>query len=211
MMKQSPMSEPATDTLSPEDRVLRAARALFFSEGFAQVTTDRLAQAASVSKTTIYKYFGDMKGVLRAVVIREAQGFEAGVSADPQTAEDFREGLIRFGINLLTLLDDPQTASFEISILEQARGHPDVARAFFEGAHMRTQTALCSLVETGRQRGFIRTEIASEDLADHLVSLWKGTCHARAQLGLCAERGRDLRDWVRQGVDLVLGSSLPGR
>lgn len=203
MERRNQSVERPVENASPEARILAAARDLFFSEGFAQVTTDRLAQAAGVSKTTIYKYFSDMAGVLRAVVTAEAETFGAGVSLDPQTREDFREGLIQFGVNFLTLLDDPQTTNFEMSILEQARAHPDVARTFYEAAHAKTQAALCGLIETGRRRGFMSTEIPSDDLADHLTNLWKGNRHAKAQLGLMERRKGRLRNWVAQCVDLL--------
>lgn len=205
MARQDSYKEEKKKDTSPKHRVLVAARDLFFSEGFAQVTTERLAQTACVSKTTIYKYFGNMTGVLRAVVIAESESFAAGVSFDPQTSEEFREGLVQFGVNFLKLIDDPQTTNFEMSILEQARAHPDVARTFYEAAHVKTQAALRDLIETGLERDLVKTDISAEDLADHLVNLWKGNRHSRAQLGFTDRRKRALHDWVRQCVKLVFG------
>lgn len=199
------MKKSADGADTPEHRIRAAARDLLFSEGFGQVTTDRLAQSAGVSKTTIYKYFGDMTGVLRAVVTAEADAFQAGIILDPQTEQDFRDGVIRFGINLLTLVDDPQTIGFEMSILEQARTHPDVAHCFYEAAHLRTHAALCDMIEAGRRRGFVRSSLRSDHLADHLISLWKGNRHAKAQLGLAEDRKPSVRVWATQCVDLVLG------
>lgn len=193
----------ADEGLPPDARIVAAARALFFAEGFAQVTTDRLAQEASVSKTTLYKYFGGMTGVLRAVVAAESENFSAGVSRDPRTEDEFRASLIAFGLNFLKLLDDPQTINFEQSILEQARAHPDVAQTFFEAAHQQTQRSLSGLIETGVERGFVRSKLSANDLAEHLTSLWKGARHAEAQLGLAGPRRRPVRDWVSQCVDVL--------
>ncbi len=189
---------------SPDTRILVAARRLFFGEGFGRVTTDRLAQEAGVSKTSLYKYFGGMNGVLRAVVAAESENFGAGVPLDPRTEQEFREGLIVFGVNFLKLLDDPQTILFEQSILEQARAHPDVAQTFFEAAYVQTQASLQRLIAKGKRRGFVRSRISAEDLADHLTNLWKGNRHAKAQLGLGEARQRPAREWVTQCVDLVL-------
>ncbi len=51
--------------------LLNAARELFLSAG-PDVTTDQIAAAAGVSKSTLYSNFGDKDGLIEAVIRREA-------------------------------------------------------------------------------------------------------------------------------------------
>jgi len=47
--------------------ILDAATQLFLRDGFDRSSVDEIAEAAGVSKRTLYDYFGDKAGLLQAV------------------------------------------------------------------------------------------------------------------------------------------------
>lgn len=49
------------------EQVVEAASALFFEQGIAETGMERVAEAASVSKMTLYNYFRNKEGLLREV------------------------------------------------------------------------------------------------------------------------------------------------
>lgn len=172
------------DRTPTETRILDAARALFFTEGFGAVTTDRLCREAAVSKTSLYKYFGDMDGVLAAVVRREGDVFSLRVKAHPETPEAFRAALVAYGTNLLRLLNEPFCIQFDRMMHEQARSRPDVARAFYDAAYGRAHRDVTGLIAEARARGFIDRDAEPAVLADNLISMWEGLAYVRTRLGL---------------------------
>lgn len=192
------------DATPTTTRILDAARALFFAEGFAAVTTDRLCREAAVSKTSLYKYFGDMGGVLAAVVRREGDVFSVGVDANPETPEAFRAALVAYGTNLLRLLNEPFCIQFDQMMHEQARSRPDIARAFYDAAHGRSHGDVTALLAEGRRRGFLGGETDPAVLADNLLSMWEGLGSVRTRLGLQSRPAPDPEAWAAHCVGVLL-------
>jgi AcrR family transcriptional regulator len=67
------MSEkPANDPASGRERTLDAAEACLHRFGLAKTTIEDVAQAAKLSRATVYRQFGNRDGVLLAVAARDA-------------------------------------------------------------------------------------------------------------------------------------------
>ena len=84
-----PTAPSAAKTTRPEPpakaRILRAATALFASEGIRAVGVDRLIQQSSVTKATFYKHFGSknrlISDYLKAASATALASFDARISA----------------------------------------------------------------------------------------------------------------------------------
>lgn len=189
----------------PADRIVQAARALFFAEGFVRVTVDRLAREAGVSKTTLYKHFGDMPGVLRAVAEREADHVEFGGSTVPPSADAFAEQLTATGAALLDLISQPDKLQFDRLVLEQARSHPDLAAIYYDAIYQRTQAHLGRALAEGQQLGFLRRGVDADVLADQLLSMWLGLATTRARLGIEGRETQTTRKRSREAVATLMG------
>lgn len=191
-------------------RILSAARELFFSRGFSRVSTDDLAQAASVSKATLYRHFDGLKGVLRAVVEAEVEGFEQGIPADIETAEELVAALLRFGFNLLSFLNQPEIIKFSQLMFEEARSHPDLAADFYASAYGRTQADLSRLLRQGLDLGFLKSELSASELAEQLLGLWEGFGFIRAILGLTSKPYEKPQEWSQKCVCTLLKGQTAG-
>lgn len=194
---------------APSMRILNAARKLFFTEGFADISIERLAREAQVSKSTLYKYFGDMTGVLRAVAEAEADdaafgGFE--VSDDPNI---FTDQLIQMGADLLTLIEQPDKLRFDRLVLEQARSHPDLAETYWKAIYARTQGQLADVLQAAQGKGYMRTDLAADVLADQLLSMWQGLAAARLRLSLSPLAGRSPHERSRDAVTTLVRAASP--
>jgi AcrR family transcriptional regulator len=87
------MANPAkietTATRNPErtrERILSAALKEFAAKGFAGARIDAIARRAAINKRMIYHYFGDKKGLFKAVLrrkISERQAWAETLSGDP--------------------------------------------------------------------------------------------------------------------------------
>lgn len=203
-MEQDPSAEDSPRT-GPAGRILLAARELFFAEGFAGVSTDRLARAASVSKSAIYNRFGDMAGVLRAVAEAEADHVSLGDAEVPATADAFAERLADMGAELITLIEQPGKVRFDRLVLEQARAHPGLAQVYYEAIYARTQAQLAAFLHEGQARGVARSDLPATVLAEHLLSMWQGLAGARSRLGLPDTDDRTAAERSRQAVTTLLG------
>ncbi len=190
-------------------RIVKTARELFFAEGYSAVTTDQLCKAAAVSKTSLYKYFGDMAGVLSAVVRIEGDGVGAGLIPEPRTVEEFWDSLITYGRNLLTLLNQRDIVQLDRMLHEQARKHLDVSQSFYDGAYGRSHVELTAMIRFGKDQGFVNRPQSSEQLAENLFCMWAGLAAVRTRLGLIHTPYSDPQTRARECVETLFERDYP--
>lgn len=71
------------------EQLLDHARDIVAAEGFAAVTIDRVARAAQVTRTVVYQNFGDLAGLMSALLDRESGIAFAGMrSVEGPPADD---------------------------------------------------------------------------------------------------------------------------
>jgi len=195
--------ERAVSRLDTEERILVTARELFIENGFSGVSGDALCKAARVSKTSLYKYFGDMSGVLIAVVLREGDLFELNVDTRPSTEDAFWKELTGYGIRLLRLLNTPFCIQLDRTIHEEARRNPDLAKRFYENAYGRGHNDITALLQHGLDEGFVAHSASASDLADHLISMWEGLRFVRTRLGVDKVPFEDPEAWSAHCVNTL--------
>ena len=93
-MSHTPMVMPVEEELRqpPRERLLQAARELFYAEGVHRVGIDRLIERADVAKASLYSTFGSKDGLVKAyleeyhdrIISRRRAAAEA--ESDPVTA-----------------------------------------------------------------------------------------------------------------------------
>jgi TetR/AcrR family transcriptional regulator, mexJK operon transcriptional repressor len=201
-----PMETPPIDPreMSPSvSRILDAARALFFAHGFSAVTTDQLCKEAQTSKRTLYKYFGDMAGVLAAVVSRESDRFEKGVVLFAQTPAEYWQSVINYGTNLVTLLNDIGCVRLDQILHEEARHYPLITQLFYNAAYGQAHAVLTEQIRHGQSVKFITKPQTSSDIADNLISMWEGLAYVRRRLGLQDYTCADPYKWSTQCVEML--------
>lgn len=192
---------------SPPDRILKAARRLYFSEGVDKISTDTLAREASVSKTTMYKYFPDQSDLFRLVIEAEGDRFAEGVPTDVDSPEALRETLIQYGTQLLKFLNERDVIQFGQLMHEEARDHPRVAKTFYDAAYGRTHARLTDLLRQGLEENHIRSTLTEEELSEQLIGMWESLSYIRAQLGLTKKPYPKPKEWAQKCVDTLFGAT----
>lgn len=189
---------------SPPARIIAAGRKLFLEMGFERVSTDMIAKEAKVSKASLYKYFPNMSEVLSAVVISEGEVFEAGFPSKCETLDELKAALIQYGGGLLKFLNDPETIQFTQLMHEEVRAHPKLASKFYDAAYGRCHGNISTMIEYGREKGYIVGELTSEEMAEQLVGMWESLRWVRAVIGLSKRPYASPKDWATKCVETLL-------
>lgn len=114
--------------------ILTAATGLFLAAGYDGTSLARIAEAAGVSKATLFKQF-PTKAALFDAIVTESWEAEDSSSAQPP-ADDLRAGLTVIGHRYAELLTRPgMTALFRIVIAELPR-FPELGEAQFSRGKM---------------------------------------------------------------------------
>jgi AcrR family transcriptional regulator len=91
-------TETATTTVMESDgrqRVLREAHALFLERGFAEVSMQQIADAAGLTKASLYYHFRDKEALFAQVVCHQGEQMIARIRAELAGTESFQEQLKR--------------------------------------------------------------------------------------------------------------------
>ncbi len=163
--------------------IVDAARRAFFSRGFGAATIEEIAQAAGVSKVTVYSRFGDketlFEEVIRAESMRMAAVFDAGVS-DQRSLED---QLNAYGVVLLGFMFSEGQVAIDRVLLKEIAQIPGLARRFYDAGPGASFGQLADVLAQAALRGEVEIDdphLAAQDLC----GLWKGTGDLGMKLGL---------------------------
>ncbi|MBM7085666.1 TetR/AcrR family transcriptional regulator [Micromonospora sp. WMMD734] len=114
--------------------ILKAATGLFLTAGYDGISLAKIAEAAGVSKATLFKQFPTKAALFDAIVTESWQVEEA--HAPEPSAEDLEAGLTTIGHRYVELLTRPgMTALFRIVIAELPR-FPELGEAQFSRGKM---------------------------------------------------------------------------
>ncbi|MEM6907827.1 MAG: TetR/AcrR family transcriptional regulator [Pseudomonadota bacterium] len=188
-----------------KDRLLAAAKDLFFSKDFNSVTTDMIAHAGSMSKSTIYKFYRSKDDLFAAVINAESERFGADALESFETYNDFRMSLQTYGENLLEFISLPSSCRFERMMMCHADEHTDTVRLFFDNAYLAAEERVTELIELAKKSGHIETKFDSRRLADFLLSMWRGREHVARQYALDQSPRSQIAFHVGECIEVLFG------
>ena len=143
------------------DRIVLAALALFLQRGVKKTNLVEVAFQAGVTRVTIYRYFRDKEGLVRAVCRWLAAIFQRAAEAGPgDTMLDVDQRLGRLGMELSDL---PQ-GNLLSRLDEINRLHPDVYREFCESRRAALDHMFQQALEAATREGVIREGLNFEVL-----------------------------------------------
>jgi len=118
-----------------DQRLIEAATRLFLERGFDATSIDALAEAARVSKPTVYAQYGDKRGLFAAVLRREIARWLAPLAEaasemrfDDLSAGAVEQRLIDLGRQLLSMNCGDDAIAFSRILTAQAINFPEIAK-----------------------------------------------------------------------------------
>ena len=151
--------------MEKRERIRQAAHAEFCENGYDGASMDRIAEAAEISKPTLYQYFGGKEGLLEAVLETGRSQIVAPLM--------LQEGplvtrLWRFAWVYAEFVLRPDMLSLARLILGEAARRPESAMAYHKNGPERAFEGLVEFVTAGVEAGELVTE--TPDLAAQ--NLW---------------------------------------
>ncbi|SEC13542.1 DNA-binding transcriptional regulator, AcrR family [Paramicrobacterium humi] len=159
----------AAERVQRRAQILDAALIVFLERGFGNTTIEQLAQAARVSKRTIYSYFGDKAAVFSEMV----QSLAKGVSTDPPP-DDTLESL---SIRIVRRLHSAELIGLHRLVIAESTRFPELAVTLHANGDERHIARLAEHLRG--ERG-----LDSDELARTLFTLLLGQPHRMRLLGL---------------------------
>jgi TetR/AcrR family transcriptional repressor of mexJK operon len=173
----------------PEKRaaILAAAQSLFPSKGYDAVSMDAIAQAAGVSKLTLYSHFTD-KDTLFGAAVEEFcehqlphQAFELHPELHPELS--LREALMLIAKGFLELTMDECAIQLFRVMAAQAGQNTRLAEIFFKVGPRRTLKDMEMFLSQRCESGDLDIPVPGK-AAEHFFVMLKGVRHMRTLVGV---------------------------
>lgn len=150
------------------ESILESALQVFLANGYVGTTTDQLAAAASVSKQTLYKEFGDKEGVFTALIqfacervhdpfaplVERMHGIASAEEAIELMAAQFTRSIM-----------SPYVQRLRRLVIAEATRFPHLGLLYWEGGFLRVVGSISRCLETLGDRGML--DIPDARLAAH--------------------------------------------
>ena len=190
------------------ERILQAAREVFFEEGYGAATMSTIAARLGGSKGTLYAYFKNKEDLFAEIISDQCSVIQSALGLAGQGA-DVRTTLMAFGLELVTAMASDQAVRTLQLIIEEATRNPDLARRFDQAGPQQGIAAIAAYLAQAHARG----EICAPDpieAATVLGSLLKGDMHFRRMVGLEPEPSPEaVARQVETGVNIFLRAYAP--
>lgn len=151
---------------SAHERIVAAARRIFFANGFRRVTMDDLARELGMSKKTLYEHFPSKTALVQAAILDKFRGVDAELERITSgCSSDFVGALHR----LLACIQQ-HTGEIQLPFVRDIRRHPELfsdvearrrelARRYFE-----------KLIFEGRKAEIIREDIPAGLITEMMLA-----------------------------------------
>lgn len=186
--------------------ILLAAKQEFMARGIGATTMDRIAEAAGVSKATVYARYPDKRAAFVACIDAAVQQMQGHAIATLDDQTPLRDRLVTFGVQIVALICDPEVVAFERQIMAEAERFPEFAEAYLEHGPRQVKQALHQQLARAEADGAL--VIPDRELAcEQLILMMKGdtTVHRPPVCG----QSQAVDDRIRAAVDLFIRGYAP--
>jgi len=199
------MSKPRART--KQSQIVGAAQRLFMDQGFGGTSMDAIAEAAAVSKATLYAYFASKEDLFTHVV---ALAGETQVKALESPQDDVRESLRQSAREIAHLILSADNVAMHRIIMSEGRNFPDLGARFYTAGPAVLIDRLAALLAAAMQSGVLR-QAPPRVAAVQFIGMILGDLQLRVLLHVGKPPGRRAREEAaEQGVDAFLRGYLPG-
>lgn len=169
--------------LEKRQAVLDAAQELFLTQGFNATSMDAVAQAAGVSKLTVYSHFGDKEGLFRAAIETHCDANLPHVAFEFDAGRDLRGQLLGIARGFRTLIFSAKALELHRVLIAESQPDSDLARAFYAAGPCRTIEEFASFLRAATSAG--RLDVADATAAaGQFFAMLKGESHLCRLIGL---------------------------
>lgn len=205
MASRKPKTAGRPKDLDKRDAIMCAAGDCFLKLGFEGASMDAIAEAAGVSKLTVYSHFHNKDVLFKEVIRHECELHDNGPEAfEKLSTLAPRSALLKLAKSFMGLVLNPRAVAMHRIITAEAVKRPKISQLFYEAGPERVCEQFVVLLkqwEKPHKLNFGNYERA----AFHFFCMLKGEWHMRVLLNIKPMPTQSQIDaHIREVVDLFL-------
>ena len=196
-----------------KEEIVEAAQKLFLEKGLQTTTMDEIAEAAELSKGTIYLYYKSKEDLYLAVIMRGMQILHEMFDAKIKTQQDVVEALMTLQDTYIDFFDKHRSYFRMLHFLQTPQFHKQVSDEMKKEAllvNQRIWNLAITTIERGIKEGLLISNLNAAEIA---IILWSSATQLMMRIDTESERWKtvmniDLQRVLRVSNSLILGSIL---
>lgn len=189
------------------EAILRAATRLFLKNGYSSTSMDAIADAARVTKQTVYAHYRNKDALFTHMVARLCDRHTP--SGDfLKSDKPLESALYEIGLGFLNLITGSEGLAATRLVIAEVAKHPKLARRYYEDGTLRMVTMLAEFLDRHQDRHKDRGGLTIADTrsaASYFFAMLKGQYHIRMILGIRpVPSARDKEAHVRETVRIFM-------
>lgn len=165
--------------------IIEAATSLFLTNNYRSVSMDKIAQAAPVSKATLYNHFDSKNALLAAVVNDLCSTLLQTMTQTLSIADDVKQTLKKIAAAFIDLLYSPNGLAMYRLVISESHEFPELGQMVFDNGAKLAITQLENYLQQLNNANILSIS-NSHHAADAFFSLLKGELHFKCLLGIHA-------------------------
>ncbi|MRG72368.1 TetR family transcriptional regulator [Alphaproteobacteria bacterium HT1-32] len=135
--------------------IVAAAHDIFLQKGFSAAGMDEIAEAAGVSKRTVYSHFGSKEDMFVALLERKCTATRENFVSNADETAPIDATLRELGRDFLAMIFQDETLKMFRILAAEADNFPDIGRRFFESGPEASTAAVAQYLERQKALGVI--------------------------------------------------------
>ena len=179
----------AENARAKRQAILDGAREAFMRDGFGATSMDAVAEAAAVSKMTVYRHFRSKEALFAGLIAHLCDRMFEGdlVAGMAELAPEV--ALRRYAERFLDTVFGPETVVLHRIVVAEAARFPDLGRLFYESGPAASIAGLAAYLRAHRDDPRLDVDDPLEAAEEFLETL-RGYEHLRVVLGVSARPDR---------------------
>ena len=197
----------AADNPGKRETILEAARKLFLEVGFGAASMDAIADAAKVSKQTVYNHFGS-KEELFAAMVRETCDTMTLAFAEAAKDGNPEKTLRSIARRFMDMVFDEDKLALHRTLMAEVSRFPELGRSFYQSGPAVIRQFLADYFKEQNRRGTLKVD-NPQVTAEQFISMVT-SCRLRSELGVEPIPNAEIREQhINNAVSLIMRACAP--
>jgi TetR/AcrR family transcriptional regulator, mexJK operon transcriptional repressor len=166
-----------------KEAILKAAKAQFMRHGFDRASMDAIADAADVSKLTLYSHFGNKEKLFQAMVVQKCSEVRLVGDWEKLKAMPPKKAFSHIADRFLDLILQQETLDMFRVVVAEAVTKPKISQLLYEAAPQRVKGLFAELLTYYHGKGQLTVK-NPRAAANHFFAMLKGEPHDLALFNL---------------------------
>lgn len=181
-MKKSTKARRSKDE-SKHEAILKAATRLFLKNGYTNTSMDAIAEAARVTKQTVYSHYKSKDALFTHMIATLCEKHTPPAAISDKKVQSVETALYQIGLAFLTMMTSYEGLAATRLVIAEVQQHPKLAQRFYEGGTQRTIAVLAQFLTRMNKQGALSIPDTAS-AASYFYAMLKGRYHLRMLLAI---------------------------